>query len=396
MSAALGDRTLFPDLAARSYLAHCAVAPASTPVRAAVERALTDYARLGMGAVAPWLAERQELRAALARLIGAEHPEDVALTTGTTAGIVALAQCLPWRAGDAVVVLRGEFPTNVTPWLQAARQHDLTVRWLDADDFRPDGPGLDRLQATLADGRVRLVAVSAVQFQTGLAMPLAAMAAQAHAHGAALFVDAIQAAGVLPIDVAATHIDYLACGAHKWIGGIEGAGFVYVAPQHVANLRPTVAGWLSHEDPVSFLFAGPGVLRYDRPIRERADFLEAGSLSTVGLAALGAAVAQLEALGVAAIAEHVSAFHARVAPTLAALGFTDGRPREARARSGIFAARPPADLDPQAVRLGLAERGVVVTAPEGWLRLGPHWSTPLAEAELFSGALREVCATLRG
>ena len=395
MGPALGDRSLFPALEARSYLAHCAVAPLSTPIHAAVDHALSDYARLGIGAVPPWLAARQRLRTALAALVGAPNPSDLALTTGTTAGIIATAQCFPWRPGDALVVLRGEFPTNVTPWLQAARQHALEVRWLDADAFRPDGPGLDRLAATLADGKVRLVAVSAVQFQTGLAMPLAAMADLAHAHGAALFVDAIQAAGVTEIDVAALHIDFLACGAHKWIGAIEGAGFLYVAAHHAPHLLPTLAGWLSHDDPVSFLFDGPGLLRYDRPIRARADFLEGGSASTVGFAALGAAVDLLAALGVPAIAAHVAAFHAHLAPTLAALGFVDERPADPTARSGIFALRPPPDLALADVRAGLAERGVVVTTPDGYLRVAPHWSTPLAEADLVAGALREVCAALR-
>lgn len=396
MGARIGDRGLLPELDAASYLAYCAVAPPSAPVLGAARRALSDYARQGLGAVAPWLEERRTLRARLAALVGAASPDDIGLTSGTTAGIVALAQCLPWRSGDALVVLRGEFPTNVTPWLQAARRHGLDVRWLETEDFRPGGSGLERLSAALADGRVRLVATSAVQFQTGLAMPLAAMAEAAHARGALLFVDAIQAAGVVPIDVRTAGIDLLACGAHKWIGALEGAGFVYVAPEHVARLEPNVAGWLSHEDPVSFLFGGPGLLRYDRPIRGGIDFVEGGSASTVGFAALSAAVELLLELGVEGIARHVAAFHDRVAPDLVALGFVDGRTPEPEGRSGILALRPPEDLDLGAFRAGLAARGVVVTAPDGWLRIGPHWCTPLSEAGLVAEAASEVCRALRG
>ena len=392
---ALGDRSLFPDLDAASYLAHCAVAPLAAPVAAAAAATLAAYARAGAGAVRPAHAAKEALRAELAAFLGAPCPADVALTSGTTHGVIAVAQGFPWRAGDALVLLRGEFPTNVTPWLVAARHHDLTVRWLDADDLRPGGPGLDRLAALLADGRVRLVAVSAVEFQTGLRLPIGALAALAHAHGAALFVDAIQACGVVPLDVAAAGVDFLACGAHKWLGGLEGAGFLYVASHHAAHLRPTLAGWLSHEDPVGFLFDGPGLLRYDRPLRRRADVVEAGSASMVGLAALRAALGLVTALGVPAIAAHVAAFHDRFAPTALALGFTDLRPADPAGRSGILALRPPADLPLAAVRDGLAARGVVVTAPDGVLRIAPHGFTPLAEADLAAGALAEVAADLR-
>src|SRR5262245_1296445 len=90
--------------------------------------------------------------------------------------------------------------------------------------------GLEALEGELLRGAVRLVAVSAVQFQSGLRMPLQAMSRMCHVHGAELFVDGVQACGVVPVDVRAEGIDYLACGSHKWLMGLEGAGFLYVAP----------------------------------------------------------------------------------------------------------------------------------------------------------------------
>src|SRR6185369_9998242 len=104
----------------------------------------------------------------------------------------------------------------------------------------------------------RLVAISAVEFQSGLRTPFAELAALCHAHGAELSVDAVQACGAVPIDVGAMGIDYLACGSHKWMMGLPGAGFLYAAPGRVEALRPHVAGWLSHEDGLDFLFRGPG------------------------------------------------------------------------------------------------------------------------------------------
>src|SRR5262249_40237129 len=152
------------------------------------------------------------------------------------------------------------------------------------------------------------VAVSAVGFQTGLRMPIAEMAARCHARGAELSVDAVQACGVVPLDVTALGIDYLACGSHKWLMGIEGAGFLWVRRERLAALRPRVAGWLSHEDGLAFLMSGGGQLRYDRPIRRRIDFLEGHNMSSVGLAALDASVDLILSIGVDAISPHVASY----------------------------------------------------------------------------------------
>src|SRR5262249_35889129 len=159
---------------------------------------------------------------------------------------------------------------------------------------------LERLRAELDRG-ARLVAVSAVEFQTGLRMPLAEMSALAHARGAELFVDAVQACGIVPIDVQAEGIDYLSCGSHKWLMGVEGCGFLYARADRAAALRPNVAGWLSHEDAAGFLLRGEGLLRYDRPIKKSIDLIEGGNVNTAGFAGLEASLDLIQQIGVPAI-----------------------------------------------------------------------------------------------
>jgi selenocysteine lyase/cysteine desulfurase len=231
---ALGDRRLFPDLSARAYLSHAAISPASSEVQRACAALVADYAKNGLGAFQAWRDQRERLRARLARLIGAASASDVAFVANTTRSVIDVALSLPWRPKDVVLCLRGEFPANVTPWQQAARTFELELRFLEVEAFRTD-EGLAALERELARG-VRLVAVSAVQFQTGLRMPIEAIAERAHAIGAEVFVDAIQACGVVPIDVARAGIDYLGCGSHKWLMGLEGAAFVYARPDRAAAL----------------------------------------------------------------------------------------------------------------------------------------------------------------
>jgi selenocysteine lyase/cysteine desulfurase len=368
---ALGDRTLFADLEPRAYLAHAAVSPASSEVRRAVVRVADDYARHGFGAFGRWRAQRERLRARLARLIGA-RASDVALVANTTTSVSDVALSIPWSRGDRIVCFRGEFPANVTPWREAARTFGLEVGFLDADAFRTD-EGVHALERELARG-VRLVAVSAVEFATGLAMPIDAIAERAHAAGAEVFVDAIQACGVLPIDVARAGIDYLGCGSHKWLMGMEGAAFLYVRPDRIASLVPRVAGWLSHEDPIRFLVeGGSGHLRYDRPIRTDVTLFEGGAPNVLGLAALEAGVAPIEALGVETIFDHVQRYLDPLEAGLVERGFASERSADAAGRSGILSVVPPSGVDLVRLAAELLALGVVASTPDGRLRFAPHW-----------------------
>lgn len=397
----LGDRDLFPRLRARAYLAHAAISPPSRLVEDAVARVLEEYAESGVGAFPRWLEGREVLRGRVAQLIGAE-PGDVALTPGTTHSITQLAFGMPWKPGDRVCLFRGEFPANVTPWQQAAAHFGLELRWLDPPwdagalaspvdkaRFDPVDRVLAPLEAALKEG-LRLVTVSAVQFQTGLAMPLAAIGELCQRYGAELAVDAIQACGVVPIDVARCGVDYLACGAHKWLMGMEGAGFTYVRRERMARLEPRLAGWLSHTEGEKFLFAGPGLLRYDRPLRRDASVLEGSSSNVAGYAALDAGLRPLLVLGVERIFAHVQNYLDALEPVLEELGFRSLRAQEPAHRSGILSAIPPNTVDGAHLVGRLRAAGVVVSFPDGLVRFAPHFPNALDEIPVVRSALEEA------
>ena len=385
-SAKLGDRSLFPDLSYRVYFNHGAISPPSLAVRHAVTGVLDDYARHGASSFPRWAAQRASLREKLGWLIGVRG-EDVALMPNTTRGVIDIALCFPWKRGDRVILFEGEFPANVTPWQRAAELFGLEIAWVPAAAFlESEAHGLALLRAELARG-ARLVAVSAVEFQTGLRMPFEAIAAEAHAAGAELFVDAVQGCGAVPIDARAAGIDYLAAGAHKWLMGLEGAGFLYVSPARIDALRPNVAGWLSHEDPVGFLLRGPGLLRYDRPVRRRADFFEGGNVNTAGLAGLEASLDLLQQLGVPAIFAHVNEILDVLEAGLVERGWKSLRARNPSQRSCTLSLSPPPGIGAVELQAALDARGVSCSIPDGLVRFTPHWPNDVEQA-------REVLAAV--
>ncbi len=388
----LGDRTLFSGLEPFAYLNHSAISALSDPVVAAIRAVSEDYAAHGLEAWARWNDVRETLRGALAALIGAEGPETIGFVPNTTHGVISIAQCFPWRAGDAVLSFDGEFPANVTPWQRAAEQFDVRLELLPMAAACDD---LSQLEARLAVGDVRMVAVSAVQFQTGLRVPLADLSALAHRYGAQLFVDAIQAVGIVPVDVVAEGIDYLASGSHKRLMAPEGAAMVYVAPRNAEELVPRIAGWISHTDAFRFLFEGPGQLRYDRGFQRAPRFLEVGAPNTLAHVGTEASVRLLSELSIPAIYAHVNHYLDALEPVVVQRGLTSLRRREPAQRSGILSCSVPEGVDLAELANQLRSRGVSVTTPDGRLRFAPHWPNALAEVPRIAEVLDDALAVVR-
>lgn len=388
----LGDRGIFSSLRPRAYCNHAAISALSDPARAAIERVVRESAEEGSCGFSRRLVEREQLRGELGALIGAREPDaEIAFVPSTMYGLCAIALSVPWKRGDRVIVFEGEYPTNVTAWQRAADLFGLTVSLLPGSDFERDsGPDFSRLDAELARGGVRLCAASAVQFQTGLRMPLAEIAQRCHAHGAELAVDAVQALGAVPFDVEALGVDYVAAGSHKWLMGSDGGGFVYVRRALCPSLRAAFAGAMSHQAAVEIFSHGPGHLRYDRPLRDDARVLEGGMLSSTSFASLAVSVPMLRSVGVGATYAHIQRYHDQLELPLAQLGFRSLRSRDPARRSGILSfVPPPGKSSPQLVA-ALGERGVVCAPPDGVLRFSPHFWNSLAEVPFVIDAVRAV------
>ena len=347
----------------------------------------------GVQAFDTWAEQRDALRGQLARLVGGAA-DDFALVPNTMYGLATVALSFPWRRGDRLVLFEGEYPTNVSVWQRAAERFDLTIDFIPVEDFgSASAPDLSRLQLALSRG-ARLCAVSAVQFQTGLRMPLAEIARACHDNGAELCVDGVQGCGAVPIHVSEMGVDYLACGAHKWLMGMDGAGFLYVEPGCMSRLRPAIAGAMSHVDGIELLSGDPGQLRYDRPLRGDARGFEGGMVSSAGFAALEAAVELLLSLGVGEIYRHVSSYLDALETGLSSRGFQSLRTADDARRSCILSLRPPEGVATGELVQALADRGVVCSSPDGLVRISPHWPNSHEEVPLVLEAVDASLAEL--
>lgn len=375
--AQLGDRSLFSSLEAFAYLNHAAVSPLHDPALDALAQISASYA--SSPDIPAWFERREHTRAKLARLIDAPSAEDIGFVANTSAGNTHLALGIDWRPGQTIALMRGDFPANIIPWLQAAELFELNILWLPQIESTNRGAWLDHLKLKLAECDVTLLAISAVMFQTGWRLPLAYISELCREHGALFVVDGIQAVGAIPLSVQTLHIDALTCGGHKWLMGVEGAGFIFISAKLRQRLKPRMAGWLSPQEALSFLSEGRGHLRYDRPMRQDAAFVEGGTQPALGYAILDRSLDLLLELTPEAIFEHVNAYLDELERGLEALGLVSVRPSQRDARSTILSLELPPELPLKALWSALSERGILCATPDGYLRFSPHWPNPLSE-----------------
>ncbi|MGA2469850.1 MAG: cysteine desulfurase [Solirubrobacteraceae bacterium] len=226
-------------------------------------------------------------------------------------------------SGDVVLITEMEHHSNLVPWQLATQVTGAALRYLDVSE---EGTlSLDQLDAELASGDVRLVALTHVSNVLGTINPLAEVVTRAHAAGARVLIDGAQAVPQMAVDVGEIGADFYAWTGHKALGP-TGVGVLHAEAELLEAMPPFLAG-------------GDMIARVDR---ERSTWnelpwkFEAGTSMIAEAVGLGAAVDYLTALGMERVREHEREL---VAYTLEQLGELDGvrtfGPSSANARGSV-------------------------------------------------------------
>ena len=180
-----------------------------------------------------------DIRAQLAELIGV-RAQSVAFTHNATAGLQSLIRNYNrLQPGDQVLICDLEYDTvkGAMRWLAKHRG----VEVIEIDHAHP--ATFDSLLATYREAFIRypklkLMALTHVTHRTGLVMPVQAIAALAKEHGVDIILDGAHALGQIEFDLEALGIAFAGYNLHKWIGSPLTLGFLYIAPQRLADIDP--------------------------------------------------------------------------------------------------------------------------------------------------------------
>jgi cysteine desulfurase/selenocysteine lyase len=312
----------------------------------------------------------RQLRELLGRLVGAPATE-IVLGNSASWGLQVLANGMPWREGDEIVVLADEFPATIFPWLVAERR-GAEVRQLELDR-----PVLDaaRLERELTP-RTRVVCVNWVRSLTGHVVDLTALGHVCADAGVHLVVNATQGLGALPLSVSGTPLAASTSSGFKWLCGPYATGFAWIRPDLLETLEPTQAYWLALPDGVALDLNREGEHRLRNDLGARA-FDVFGTANFLNFVPWAAAVEYLLEQGLEAVAEHDQALVDRL---LAGLDGGDLRvisPTEPGKRAAIVTVASADAGRNVEIHGRLSAAGIDVALRGGNLRLSPHlYNTP--------------------
>ncbi|MGF1613771.1 MAG: aminotransferase class V-fold PLP-dependent enzyme [Gammaproteobacteria bacterium] len=373
------DTEEFPQRDNLIYLNHAAVSPWPRRTARAVMRFAEENLHQGALDYDRWLKVEATLRSQCQALLNAPTAADIALLKNTSEALSTVAYGLPWNAGDTVVLLDQEFPSNRIVWESLCRL-GVGVRKVSLADGRSPEDAL----MGACDASTRLLAVSSVQYATGLRLDLERLGHYCHQQDILLCVDAIQSLGALPMDVQRIGADFVMADGHKWMLGPEGVAIFYCRPERRDALDLVQYGW--------HMVAHAGNFdRTDWQIADSAQRFECGSLNMLGIHALSASLSLLLEVGLKNVEEHLLGKTTYLIETVRRhpkLELVSAR--DEQRRSGIVSFRCTSS-DPQALFSFLKSRGVVCALRNGNIRFSPHYYTPQAKLEQAMAMVFEYC-----
>ena len=383
-------RARFPSLARAAYFNYGAQGPLPSTASASIRDAFDRIDTLGTFSMETFVVStriERDLRGAFAGVLGTS-PERIALVENITSACAGVLWGLDWRTGDRILVTDAEYPGVSALVEELARRHGLQVSICPVSGASSGEEAAARVAAAV-DARVRLIVVSHVCWNSGLALPIDEIARQRdrRAPGALLLVDGAQAGGLVPVDVERSGADFYACTASKWLCGPAGVGALFVAEAAADRVRPVLRGWRG-------LLAG-----MNDPDCRAASLFEGGTASVPLQAGAAAAIAvHAEWGGIDAIASRTRMLAERLWSAIGGAAHVDARARLASGsprppETGIVAIRV-APGTARTVALALEAEGCLLKAlPDpDMLRACVHYLTSDEEIDVLVAGLEAAVA----
>jgi len=302
----------------------------------------------------------EDARNEASKLIGADVDE-IALLSSTTEALCAIAWSLNFKQGDNVVTTDMEFPSVIYPWMRIGKEKGVEVRLAKNKEGIVEVADLEKL----VDDRTRVLAISHVEYASGLRFNLKELRQLTSKHGALLVVDAIQSLGVVPINVKNEGVDILASGSYKWLLGPFGASILYMKRDIYEKLDPPFVGFRSTGKPFEL---EPTKLTYAKTAKK----FEYSTTNYASMTGLAEAIKYLRRIGIKRVYDRVLKLTWNLMQSLSNLREVRViTPRQDERRAGIVTIRFE-EADYMEVAKKLCERGIIVSPRFESVRFSPH------------------------
>ncbi len=354
-----------------TYLNHAAVSPLPLCTAKAINNFANENSFSGARYYPEWLQTENELRSLLAKLINAPSVDDISLLKSTSEGLSVIAYGLEWKAGDNIVTIAQEFPSNRIVWESLSQSYGVEVRFLDLNTS--DNPEYDLI--ALCDNNTRLISVSSVQYADGFRLNLEKVGGYTQDNEILFCVDAIQSLGALPFDVQSIGADFVVADGHKWMLGPEGLALFYSKEAVRDKLKLNQFGWHMVQDRGNFD-------RNDWSISTSGTRFECGSPNMLGIHALHASLSLIKDIGMDAISRNIINNSLLIVDLIS--NYTNISvisSQDPERMSGIVTLRANGASHSE-LNAKLMSEGVVCATRAGGIRFSPHFYNTSDEIEL--------------
>ncbi len=352
-------RKLFPIHEHCTYLNNAGVAPPSLRVLEAVGAFHRAHALYGYHETASRYKDTgTRIKEILAELLQSS-PSRLALIRNTSEGMNIVAQGFPWKPGDCVLGLDREYPANVYPWWNLEKKGVRHLR------LKPSHSGQDlaALKGSI-DGKVRMVAVSAVDWCSGYVLDLRDLGDQCRRKGAAFVVDMAQALGAIPLKPEEAGVAAMAGSGWKWLMGPLGIGVFYCHPDLMEKLELVYVG-------TDTVVESHKHLDYRFEPKADASRFEFSTANVNDWVYLLASLELLREVGFEQVRQRIRHLTDHLRAGLAQKGLHLRGSEKEEEQSGIVSFWRE-DLDSAEETRRLASQKIVVAARDGAIRVSPH------------------------
>jgi kynureninase len=315
-----------------------------------------------------WWEIGRETGNVLASILGVPR-DTIAMHQNATIAQAVVASCFSYDPPRNRILLQDlDFPTNHYLF-EGLRRYGADVVYVPSDDtIRAP---TERLVEAI-DDRTKLVALSLVLFRSSHLQDVRAVVERAHRVGARVILDIYQAAGTVPLNLEALGVDFAVGGSVKWLCGGPGAGYLYVRPDLIKSLRPSLVGWAGHANPFGF---ETGAIEY----ADNIDRFQSGTPNVPALAAARAGYEIVAKVGVPAIRARSLELTRRLMDAATRRGWRLNMPEVDEQRGGSVIVDVP---NGARVADELIKRQVIVDyRPNAGIRIAPHFYNSEADID---------------
>jgi selenocysteine lyase/cysteine desulfurase len=325
---------------------------------------------------------KEDVKAEFAALINAKRSEiSFVPNTSTGENLIVNALGIPHTSGN-VVTDALHFEGALLHLGELQKRNGLDLRIVMPRDWRIDMKDMERV----VDNKTKLIEISLVAMDNGFEHDLKAVCDLAHAHGAYVYADIVQAAGNSPIDVRASGVDFCACSSFKWLMGDFGLGFLFVKEDLLDRvIGRTQYGYFQAKSLDSHLLPGdpPSSVPYTWELEPDATgHFEVGT-DAIGVSqALGQSLPYIRRIGVENIQAHRQPMLKKLREEMPRLGYESLTPPDSTSALISFSVK---DYKPVAERLERAN--VNVRLGRHFLRVSPSVFNDIKDIDRLLEAL---------